>query len=392
MTKIQDFTNEDLEDKVVLLRTDFNVPTKNNKITDHTRITESIPTIKALIKKKATILIITHRGRPNGQVDKKLSMLPVAEAVSKIIKKPIKLINQIGQKLNPDPTNIYMLENIRFFSEEEENQNNFSKILSNMGDIYINDAFSVSHRLHASICGIPKYIPSFVGLSMAKEINALNDTLDSPKKPLLAIVGGSKVSTKISIIENLLYNVNTLVIGGAMANTFLHAIDKNIGKSLFEKKGLDIAINIIKKAKEKNVKIILPIDAKVAERIEPNVTVKNKVINHIQEQDMILDLGIESTNIILKEISNVKTVIWNGPLGAIEHRPFDQSTIEIAKFIAQRCKKEEINAIAGGGDTVHGINLANSCRDFTHVSTAGGAFLEWLEGKKLPGVVALENN
>ena len=381
--------DQDLNNKVVLLRTDFNVPTQNNKIVDFTRINESIPTIKALIEKKATILIITHRGRPNGKIDTKLSMAPIAIEVEKILKKPIEFIDKIGQKVKNNPKKIFMLENIRFHEEEEENELNFAKELSKMADIYINDAFSVSHRAHSSLCGIPKFLPSYFGLCMSKEIESLQNSLNTPKKPLLAIIGGSKILTKIDILKNLNKKVDTMIIGGAMANTFLLAKGISIGSSLFESQCIDIAQDIINDAKEKNVNLIIPVDGKVAKSLSMNAFAKNKNIEDIEPDDMILDLGAESIKIIIGELKKAETVIWNGPLGAIEYKPFDQATITIAKELARNCKQKNIKVVAGGGDTIYGINLSKCVKDFTHVSTAGGAFLEWLEGKTLPGVSAI---
>ena len=381
--------DQDLSNKVVLLRTDFNVPTQNNKIVDFTRINESIPTIKALIEKKATILIVTHRGRPNGKIDTKLSMAPIAIEVEKILKKPIEFIDKIGQKVKNNPKKIFMLENIRFHEEEEENELNFAKELSKMADIYINDAFSVSHRAHSSLCGIPKFLPSYFGLCMSKEIESLQNSLSTPQKPLLAIIGGSKILTKIDILKNLNKKVDTMIIGGAMANTFLLAKGISIGSSLFESQCIDIAQDIINDAKEKNVNLIIPVDGKVAKSLSMNAFAKNKNIEDIEPDDMILDLGAESIKIIIGELKKAETVIWNGPLGAIEYKPFDQATITIAKELARNCKQKNIKVVAGGGDTIYGINLSKCVKDFTHVSTAGGAFLEWLEGKTLPGVSAI---
>lgn len=391
MAKIRSFMDENLKNKVVLLRTDFNVPTKGNKITDFTRINESIPTIKALIEKQATIIILTHRGRPNGKIDMKLSMVPVAKEVENIIQKPIEFIDNIGEKIDNNPEKIFMLENIRFDGREEKNEMSFAEELSKMADIFINDAFSVSHRSHASLCGIPRFLPSYFGLCMSKEIKALQNSLNKPKEPFIGIIGGSKISTKISVLKNLINKVNIMVIGGAMANTFLRAKDINVGSSLYESDSLDIAKDIMKNAKEKNVKLILPVDGKVSKSFSKSELSKNKNLDEIEPDDMILDLGIESIKIILSELEIAKTVIWNGPLGAIEYPPFDQSTITVAKELARNCRIKNIKAVAGGGDTVYGINLANCIEDFTHVSTAGGAFLEWLEGKTLPGVSAILN-
>ncbi len=391
MIKMKSFREENLKNKIVLLRTDYNVPTNDKVVVDATRIDESIPTIDALLKMGAKIIIITHRGRPKGKIDISLSMEPIARELEKKIKRSVKFINKINEDIAKYEEEVFLFENIRFFPQEEQNDDEFAKELSKMGHIYINDAFSASHREHASMSGIPKFLPSFFGLCMEKEILALDDSFSSPISPVVAIIGGSKISTKILLLKSLIENVDKIIIGGAMANTFLKANSINIGSSLYEESCLEIAKDIITTAKKKNVKLIFPVDARVSKKLGDFPNAKNKTLDQIEIDDMILDLGIESSKIILEEISDAKTVIWNGPLGAIEYKPFDQSTIDIAKELALRCKTRNSKVVVGGGDTIYGINIAGTYEDYTHVSTGGGAFLQWLEGKDLPAVKAVLN-
>ena len=392
MIRIKSFRDEDLKNKIVLLRTDYNVPTNDKVVVDTTRIDESIPTIDALLKMGAKIIIITHRGRPKGKIDISLSMEPIARELEKRIKKDVKFINRLDEDITNYREEVFLFENIRFFPEEELNDNKFAKELSGMGHVYVNDAFSASHRKHASLSGIPKFLPSFFGLCMEKEILALDDAFSHPISPVVAIIGGSKISTKIQLLDSLIRNVDKIIIGGAMANTFLKATSSNIGASLFEKSCVSIAIDIINKAKMNNVKLVLPVDARVAKKLGDSPNAKNKMLDEIEIDDMILDLGIESSKIILEEISDANTVIWNGPLGAIEYKPFDQSTVVVAKELALRCKDTNSKVVIGGGDTIYGINIAGTYEDYTHVSTGGGAFLQWLEGMDLPAVKAILNS
>ena len=389
--RIKSFRDEDLQNKIVLLRTDYNVPTNDKVVVDTTRIDESIPTIDALLKMGAKIIIITHRGRPKGKIDISLSMEPIARELEKKLKRNVRFINKIDEDIAKHQEEVFLFENIRFFPQEELNDNRFAEELSRMGEVYVNDAFSASHREHASLSGLPKFLPSFFGLCMEKEILALDNVFSRPVSPVVAIIGGSKISTKIQLLESLIRSVDKVIIGGAMANTFLKAAANNIGSSLYETSCIDIASGIMNLAKRKNVKLVLPVDAKVSKKLGDFPTAKNKILDEIEIDDMILDLGIESSKIILDEISDAKTVIWNGPLGAIEYKPFDQSTVSVAKELALRCKDKNSTVIVGGGDTIYGINIAGTYDDYTHVSTGGGAFLQWLEGKDLPAVEAILN-
>jgi phosphoglycerate kinase len=389
--QIKSFRDEDLKNKIVLLRTDYNVPTTDKVVVDTTRIDESIPTIEALLKMGAKIIIITHRGRPKGKIDISLSMEPIARELEKKINKNVRFINKIDEDIAKHQEEVFLFENIRFFPQEELNDNRFAEELSRMGQIYINDAFAASHRKHASLSGLPKFLPSFFGLCMEKEILALDNIFSCPISPVVAIIGGSKISTKIQLLESLIRSVDKVIIGGAMANTFLKATSNNIGSSLFETSCIDIASNIMNLAKKENVKLVLPVDAKVSKKLGDFPNAKNKILDEIEIDDMILDLGVESSKIILDEISDANTVIWNGPLGAIEYKPFEQSTVAVAKELALRCKDRNSKVIVGGGDTIYGINIAGTYEDYTHVSTGGGAFLQWLEGKDLPAVKAILN-
>ena len=389
--QIKSFQDENLKNKIVLLRTDYNVPTNDKVVVDTTRIDESIPTINALLKMGAKIIIITHRGRPKGKIDISLSMEPIARELEKKINKNVKFINRLDEDIARHEEEIFLFENIRFFPQEELNDNRFAEELSKMGQVYVNDAFAASHRKHASLSGLPKFLPSFFGLCMEKEILALDDVFSHPTNPVVAIIGGSKISTKIQLLESLIRNVDKIIIGGAMANTFLKANSNNIGSSLYEASCIDIANGIMNSAKKENVKLVLPIDAKVSKKLGDYPSAKNKFLDEIEIDDMILDLGVESSRIIMDEISDANTVIWNGPLGAIEYKPFDQSTVAVAKELALRCKDKNSKVVVGGGDTIYGINIAGTYEDYTHVSTGGGAFLQWLEGKDLPAVEAILN-
>jgi len=291
-----------------------------------------------------------------------------------------------------DSGEICLLENIRFNSEEEKNDLNFSKLLASSFDIYINDAFSASHRNHASITGITKYLPSYAGLSFSNEIENLDKFLENSKKPNLAVIGGSKVSTKIKVLENLVEIFDSLVIGGAMANTFLLSNNYNVGSSLVENDFIELSKKIQKKAESKNCKILLPIDAVCSKKIEDRVNVETYSINNIPNDQMILDVGEQTTKLISDEILKSKSLLWNGPLGAFEYSPFDKSTISVANIIQNYSSKSQLDALAGGGDTLAAIKKAKANDAFKYLSTAGGAFLEWLEGNKSPGFIALREN
>ncbi len=389
MKSIQQLDN--IEDKLVLLRLDLNVPIFKGKITDSNRVDKIIPTLKFLISKKAKIVIISHIGRPKGKVVEHLSLKPLATILELKIKKKVTLFKKnifnLKKKeiLNSNRDEIVLLENIRFYQEEESNDEHFAKKLASLGEIYINDAFSCSHRNHASVSKITKYIPSYGGIQINTEVNALKKITQEIKEPITCIIGGSKISTKISIIKNLIPKFNNIVIVGAMANDVLKYKGLKIGRSMHEG-NLDKLINeIFTYAEINNCKIHFPIDARIGKKL--NDTYKEKDFDDIDEDDMILDVGSKTVSQIRKIIDNSSTVLWNGPLGYFENSNFSSGSKEVAKHIAN--KGDKIFSVVGGGDTVAVINSLKIENKFDFVSTAGGAFLEYLEGKVLPGIKAL---
>ncbi len=391
--------NFEIINKNVIFRADLNVPVFNGKIIDYSRIDSISPSINKLLKNNNKIFVLAHYGRPKGVINNQLSIkFLIEELRKKLGVKKVHFMKVItSEEINKIKSEmkigeICLIENIRFHKEEENNELNFSKNLSSNFDIYVNDAFSVSHRSHASIVGLTKFLPSCAGLSFTKEIQNLNTFLNKAKKPNLAIVGGSKISTKIKLIKNLINLFDSVAIGGAMANTFLLAKNINIGKSLCEKDYVSIANDILIKAKSKNCKIILPIDAICSKNLNSGLDIFKCNINNIPSDKMILDIGEKSINLISNEIINCRSVLWNGPLGAFEHTPFDRGSIEIANKIKKSFKELNIDSLAGGGDTLSAINLANAKDGFNYLSNAGGAFLEWLEGNQSPGYIALKNN
>ena len=389
----------DCKNKKIIVRVDLNVPVLEGTITDHSRIHAILPTLEKLIKNKNKIFLIAHFGRPKGEVNKEYSIEFLCLELKKFLNlKTIHFLAKCEKKIietkiaEMDLGEICLLENIRFNAEEEKNDLNFSKLLASSFDIYINDAFSASHRNHASITGITKYLPSYAGLSFSKEIENLDKFLENSNKPNLAIIGGSKVSTKIKVLENLVEIFDSLVIGGAMANTFLLSNNYNVGSSLVENDFIELSKKIQKKAESKNCKILLPIDAVCSKKIEDRVNVETYSINNIPNDQMILDVGEQTTKLISDEILKSKSLLWNGPLGAFEYSPFDKSTISVANIIQNYSSKSQLDALAGGGDTLAAIKKAKANDAFKYLSTAGGAFLEWLEGNKSPGFIALREN
>ncbi len=388
--------NLNLKGKKVLLRVDLNVPMKNGAISETSRIEKIIPTIKFLIEKKAKIIILSHIGRPKGKIVKGMSLEPISKKLSSLIDKKIIFNNkkideiEISEINNIKNSSIMMLENIRFNKEEEINDERFSKEISNLGDIYVNDAFSVSHRSHASIEGITKFIPSYYGFQITEEINALKKITSEIKKPITLIIGGSKISTKIKIINNLIKKFDNVIIVGGMANTLLKHTGKKIGKSICENNCGDLIKEILANSKKYNCKITYPEDVVVSKSIESFG--KNKDINDINENDIILDIGKKTITAIKEIIDETNTVLWNGPAGYFENPNFQEGTKQILEIISKRTDNKKIFSVAGGGETVAAINKFNKINSFTFVSTAGGAFLEYLEGKTLPGIKALNQN
>ena len=391
MNYIKDQKN--LDGKIVLLRLDLNVPLKKDIITDDTRIVKILPTLEFLIKNNSKIIIISHIGRPKGKRNEIFSMKPVCEYINKKINSQVKLIKKNIFQLKKEQLflnsedQVLFLENIRFYKNEEENDMNFSKHLASLGDLFINDAFSCSHRAHASICEITKYIPSYVGLQFEAEVNALEKVTNNIKKPITCIIGGSKISTKISIIKNLIPRFDNIIIVGGMANNVLKYKGYSIGKSIQEN-NCETSINdIFKISKNYPCSIILPEDVAVGKTMDGNAKIKE--LNQIENDDIILDIGPKTINKIKSIINKSKTILWNGPAGYFENPQFSKGSFEIGNQIANQNKLDQIFSVAGGGDTFALINNINILDNFNFVSTAGGAFLEFLEGKELPGIKAL---
>ena len=382
---------ENIENKNIILRLDLNVPIVNGKITDTNRIDKVLPTLNYLIKKKAKIIIISHVGRPNGKIVKELSLEPVSLCIKNKIKKEVALLKENIFSLKKKDifkgtkNEVVLLENIRFYSEEEANDDKFSEKLASFGEIYVNDAFSCSHRNHASVTNITKYIPSYSGIQINAEVNALNKITSEIKKPITCIIGGSKISSKINIIKNLIPKFNNIIIVGAMANNIFKHKGLNIGKSIYEKNIGNIIEEIFSYAENNKCKIFFPKDVKVGKKLNDKSV--NKELKDIKDNDIILDVGPKTLIEIKQTIDSSSTILWNGPLGYFENKNFSFGSTEIAKYIANKGNK--IYSVVGGGDTVAVINSLNMKNKFNFVSTAGGAFLEYLEGKDLPGIKAL---
>ena len=391
MESIQDLL--DINQKKVLLRLDLNVPLKDGKITDTTRIDKILPTIKLLLKNKAKIIILSHIGRPKGKIVEELSLKPVCEYLQNKINENVRLVKKKLKEINPldlfkEPNEkIIMLENLRFYAEEEENHKEFAKNLSILGDIYVNDAFSCSHRKHASIYEITKFIPSYSGLQLSLEINALSKITSEIKRPITCIIGGSKISTKINVIKNLIPKFDNFIIVGGMANNILKYKGYNIGKSIQELNSDQIIEEIFAISKEKNCKIIYPEDVAVGKSL--NDISKIKTLTDILKDDLILDIGPKTIKTISNMIEKSNTILWNGPAGYFENSNFAKGSLEIAKKIIEKNKTNRIYSVAGGGDTFALLNSLNAINNFNFVSTAGGAFLEYLEGQELHGIKAL---
>ena len=391
MNNIKD--QENLSKKIVLLRLDLNVPLKNGFITDETRIDKIIPIIKFLIQKKSKIIIISHVGRPKGKINKIFSLRPICENLQKKLKKKIKLFNENIFKLKKEDLfknsqdQIVFLENIRFYVEEEKNDKYFAKHLASLADLYVNDAFSCSHRLHASVCKITEFLPSYAGLQLETEIKALKKVTTEIKKPITCIIGGSKILTKISIIKNLIPKFNNIIIVGGMANNIINYKGYNIGKSIKEFNCEPAIKEIFKTSENYSCEIIFPEDVLVGKNINDNPKIKE--LGDIEDNELILDIGPKTVQKIKNILKISKTVLWNGPAGYFENPNFANGSYQIAKAIVKKSKENSIYSVIGGGDTISLINQLNIIQSFNFVSTAGGAFLEYLEGKELPGIKAL---
>ncbi len=391
MKYIKDYEN--LDQKKVLLRLDLNVPLKNGIITDQTRIDKILPIINFLLSKNSRIIIVSHIGRPKGEKKSDLSMKPICEYLEKKINKKIKLISDDISKLEKEDLfiekfdEIICLENIRFNKEEEKNDTSFAKQLAGLADLFVNDAFSCSHRAHTSVSKITEFLPSFAGLQLEAEITALKKVTSEIKKPITCIIGGSKISSKIGIIKNLIPKFNNIIIVGGMANNILNHKGNQIGKSVKEENCEKIIEEIFETSKKHSCSITYPIDVLVGKNL--NSVSKAKELNEIDKDDLILDIGPKTINAIKKVIENSETVLWNGPAGYFENPNFANGSYEIAKAIIKKNKNKSIYSVVGGGDTIALINEIKAIKDFNFVSTAGGAFLEYLEGKDLPGIKAL---
>ena len=386
--------HESLIKKKILLRLDLNVPLKKEVIIDQTRIDKILPTIKFLLDKNSQIIVISHVGRPNGKLNKDLSLKPICEHLEKKINKKIKMIYDDIFKLKKDDLfkgsddQIVFLENIRFYKEEEKNDPLFAKHLATLADLFVNDAFSCSHRAHSSICKITEFLPSFAGLQLETEINALKKVTTDIKKPITCIIGGSKISTKIGIIKNLIPKFDNIIIVGGMANNILNYQGNQIGKSIKEENCKIIIDEIFDTAKNYSCNITFPEDVLVGKNLNDKSQIKE--INNIKDDDLILDIGPKTIDKIKSIIKISKTVLWNGPAGYFENPNFANGSFEIAKEIIRRNRQNSIYSVVGGGDTIGLINQINAIDEFNFVSTAGGAFLEYLEGKELPGIKALK--
>ncbi len=385
--------HENLSQKNVLLRLDLNVPLKNGIITDQTRIDKILPIINFLLSKNSRIIIVSHIGRPNGKKNSNLTMRPVCEYIEKKINKKIKLVSDDIFRLEKEDLfkekfdGIICLENIRFYEKEEKNDTSLAKQLASLADLFVNDAFSCSHRAHTSICKITEFLPSFAGLQLEAEISALRKITSEIIKPITCIIGGSKISTKIGIIKNLIPKFNNIIIVGGMANNILNYKGNQIGKSVKEKNCEKIIDEIFETSKQHSCSIIYPVDVLVGKNL--NSVSKVKALDEIDNDDLILDIGPKTINKIKKIIENSETVLWNGPAGYFENPNFANGSYEIAKAIIKKNKNKSIYSVVGGGDTIALINRIKAIGDFNFVSTAGGAFLEYLEGKELPGIKAL---
>ncbi|GAA0608524.1 phosphoglycerate kinase [Paenochrobactrum glaciei] len=388
--------NADVQSKRVLVRVDLNVPVADGQVSDATRIERILPTIQELHKKGAKTILLAHFGRPKGEAVAEFSLKVVVSALHKALGLKVAFAEDcIGEKAAAAVSamqdgDVLLLENTRFHKGEEKNDPEFAKALAANGDIYVNDAFSAAHRAHASTEGLAHLLPSFAGRAMQGELEALEKGLGAPVRPVVAIVGGAKVSTKLDLLSNLIEKVDALVIGGGMANTFLAALGHDVGKSLCEHDLADTARAIMAKAETTKCAIVLPIDAVVAWHFAADAPHQTYGVDAIPSDGMMLDVGAQSVERITSVIDDASTLIWNGPLGAFELHPFDASTVAIARHVAERTRLGKLVSVGGGGDTVAALNHAKVADDFTYISTAGGAFLEWMEGKPLPGVDALK--
>lgn len=395
LSRMRGIEDADVAGKRVLVRADLNVPMKDGQVTDTTRLDRVVPTIRALSERGAKVVVITHFGRPGGKRVPEMTLAPVAAKLAELVGKPIRFVEDCIGPVAAAGVNamndgdVAMLENLRFYAGETKNDPEFVKQLAENGDVYVSDAFSTSHRAHASTEGLGHHMPPYAGPLMMAEISALSSSLDDPKRPVAAIVGGAKVSTKITVLVNLTKKVDVLIIGGGMANTFLYAQGKTVGKSLCEPDFKDTALEILAAADAAGCKIMLPSDVVVADEFKANASNEVVSADDVPADSMILDAGPQAIKELEAALEECKTLIWNGPLGAFEMEPFGRATFALAAKAAALSKAGQLVTIGGGGDTVAALNIAGVSDDFTYISTAGGAFLEWMEGKELPGVMVL---
>ncbi|MEO0722140.1 MAG: phosphoglycerate kinase [Pseudomonadota bacterium] len=387
----------DLTGKTALVRVDFNVPMEGGRVTDDTRLRAALDTVQTLRTAGAKVALLAHFGRPKGERVAEMSLAPVAPAVSKVLGSPVSFIADcVGDAVKSaidalPPAGVILLENTRYHAGEEKNDAGLADQMAALGSLYVNDAFSAAHRAHVSTVGLAKRLPAYAGKSMERELDALEKALGTPEKPVLAVVGGAKVSSKIDLLKNLVTQVDALAIGGGMANTFLFARGHSVGKSLCERDLADTAKEIEVIAKGHGCDILLPRDVVAAKDFAANAAHRTCGLDEVSDDEMILDAGPQTIAILASAMDVAKTLVWNGPLGAFEIEPFDTATVKAARAAASRAKMGALVAVAGGGDTVAALNHAGAAEDFTFVSTAGGAFLEWMEGKPLPGVDALKS-
>jgi phosphoglycerate kinase len=395
MNSFRTLDHVDVKGQRVLMRVDLNVPVENGVVTDATRIERAARAITEIADADGKVILLSHFGRPKGKRDPKYSLKPVAAEVAHILKRPVKFVDDcIGEVAERAVAamhqgDILCLENTRFYPGEEKNDPAFVAELAKLGDIWVNDAFSAAHRAHASTEGLGHVLPAYAGRDLQEELEALGKALEHPARPLAAIVGGAKVSSKLDVLGHLLQKVDALIIGGAMANTFLLAQGKKVGKSLVEADLVDTAKKILNEAKSAGREIVLPVDAVAAAKLEANAPSHVVDVDQVGDGDMMLDIGPRSVEQAISVLARSHTLVWNGPFGAFEMEPFDTGTVEVAEAAAELTQNRELVTVAGGGDTVAALNTAGVADRLTYVSTAGGAFLEWLEGKALPGVEIL---
>jgi phosphoglycerate kinase len=390
-------TLDDLEvaGRRVLVRVDFNVPMQDGRVTDATRIERGSPTLKELADKGARVIVLSHLGRPKGKVESSMSLRPLQEPMAKVLGREVAFaedcIGEVAEQAAGELADggVLLLENLRFHAGEERNDPGFADSLARLGEVYVNDAFSAAHRAHASITGLALRLPAAAGRLMQAELEALERVLESPERPVAAIIGGAKISTKVDVLGHLTSRVDLMVIGGGMANTFLNAKGVKVGKSLCEHDLADTARGILKDAEARGCEILLPTDARVAKELREGAASREVALAEVEDDDMILDIGPATTAEISRRLAGCRSLVWNGPLGAFEIPPFDAGTNEVARKVAELTDSGRLASVAGGGDTLSALAHAGVLDRLTYCSTAGGAFLEWLEGKELPGVEAL---